>query len=477
MSVLEPKHGSLVPRVITHRNGQYSECNDQFVDVAGFSATSATSLVDEFFDLNSIAGVGGIAASQASGSLSLVANTTPNAEYLVRSKNAYSGSFRMKASSGLSQRIANNNFAIILADLIGERLSYNIINSTTVDVTIPGNNFTDRMQGQSLNIGGITGAAGVPGRYAIASVTGEVVRFTVSGWPSSGIGTCTIFGRNYVRNLFTGTTLTNVNWDTQRNGWATGDTVATINTTASPGTIIINEMTGREAFLYDKLRATSTTPNVAVRASRDENIPDQDVDLYVFLWVFNGTVAPASNTTWTLGHIAVEIFANNPVYVQGFRSQGAANPVPTSIQNSPTVTANLGTGSLGAGTNAIGDVGVQYRASTTGAASVSPVTSPLVPAGQSVKASVGRVVGYDLHNQAAARRFVKFFNATAVTMGTTSALFEVALDPGQTKTISLPGGIGFATGIMIAVTSGRGLTDNTATGLALGDVTGHVSFA
>lgn len=147
------------------------------------------------------------------------------------------------------------------------------------------------------------------------------------------------------------------------------------------------------------------------------------------------------------------------------------------VYNLPAGATSQTIAALVAGANAIGDVGVQYRGNATGAASASPVTSPLVPAGQSLKASAGRLAGYDLHNAAASRRYVKFFNATTVTMGTTAALFEVCLEPNQTKTISYTAGIGFSTGIQIAVTSGRGLTDNTTTGIALGDVTGHVDWA
>ena len=44
---------------------------------------------------------------------------------------------------------------------------------------------------------GITGAAGVSGRYAIASIfDADTINFTLSGWPDSGIGTCTLFGCN-----------------------------------------------------------------------------------------------------------------------------------------------------------------------------------------------------------------------------------------------------------------------------------------
>ncbi len=442
----------------------------QFIDTAGFSAVGASTL-DVFFNAP-VVGTG-VTYNQAAGALNIVAGVSTNAEFLARSVRSYRGSMRLRSSHILSQRIVNNNFALLLADLIASGATYTIVNSTTVEIGVTAHGFNTTMIGQFCLLGGITGAAGVPGRYAIASLPDvNTIRFTVAGWPASGSGTLTVFGRNYLRNLFTGTTVTNVNWDVQRNGWATGDTVATINTTASPGTVLMSALTGREAWLGDKLRATSTAPSIALRAFRDENIPDPNIPLFVFLWSFNGTTAPASSTTWTLGHVSVEDHPNQEVFIGGVRPQGTNNPLPIVFQSAQSVNATLI-----ASTILAGDVGVQYRGNATGAASASPVTSPLVPAGQSIKGAAGRLAGYDLHNAAASRRYVKFYNATTVTMGTTAALFEVCLEPNQTKTISFSAGVGFSTGIQIAVTSGRGLTDNTTTGLALGDVTGHVDWA
>lgn len=305
---------------------------------AGFSAVGS-SVLDAFFN-TPIVGTG-VTYNQGSGSLNILTGTNTNAEFLARSARSFRGSMLLKFSIIASQRIANSNFAVLLADLVGEGLTYNIVSATQVDVTIPSHGWTSQMVGQFVQIGGFTGAAAVPGRYAIASITNSnVVRFTVSGFPATGSGTCTVFGRNYVRNLFTGATATTMNWDAQRNGWATGDTFSNINTTASPGTVVYNDLRGREFFLQDKLRASAASPNTTTRASRDENIPDPTTDLHVFIWSFNGTVAPASTTTFTLGHVSVETFANQPVYIQGFRPQGTINQLPVNIVAGtlPTVT-------------------------------------------------------------------------------------------------------------------------------------------
>lgn len=165
--------------------------------------------------------------------------------------------------------------------------------------------------------------------------------------------------------------------------------------------------------------------------------------------------------------------------IQAF-SRVSTEPWTAAVQAIAQPTAgnlNATIASLPTGTNLAADFAIQVRANATGAASATPITSPATPAGQSVKGSAGRLLGYDLQNNSAATRYVKFFNTTSVTMGTTGALFEVALNAGQSKTLQIPAGIGFGTGIFIAVTSGRGLTDNTATGLAAGDITGHIDFA
>ena len=126
--------------------------------------------------------------------------------------------------------------------------------------------------------------------------------------------------------------------------------------------------------------------------------------------------------------------------------------------------------------NLIGDVGFQYRATSTGAATAVSILSPVTPAGALMKSGAGRLIGCFLTNTAAALRSVKFYNATSVTMGTTSAAFEIDLPQNAYGTFNLPGGIGFTTGIMTATTAAKGLTDNTATGLAASDVSGTCWF-
>lgn len=145
------------------------------------------------------------------------------------------------------------------------------------------------------------------------------------------------------------------------------------------------------------------------------------------------------------------------------------------VSNNLTIGTNA---ALVAGTAAIGDVGMQYRANATGGASVVSVLSPATPAAATVKASAGRLIGWQLQNSSTGLRSVKLFNATAPTLGTTAAIFEIDIPAGGRAEMNLPGGVGaFGTACTYSVTSAKGLTDNTATGLAANDVSGSIFFA
>lgn len=139
---------------------------------------------------------------------------------------------------------------------------------------------------------------------------------------------------------------------------------------------------------------------------------------------------------------------------------------------SGTVTANIGTGALAAGTNAIGDVGVQYRATATGAATLTNINCPATPAAQQLKSGAGRLVGLNLFNTSASTRWLKIFNlaSASVTPGTTAATTEIGIPAGGRLEFRQEGGAAFSTGITVMITGGAGLTNNTAVTLA--DVTG-----
>ena len=312
----------------------------QDMQTAGFGSSGA-SVLDDMFVQTPIVGTG-VTYNQTNSALNILTGTTPSAEFLARSTMSFKGTMRLRFGISASQRIINNNLQVSLADLIGENLAFNIVSSTLVDVTLTAHGFTSINIGQSMNIAGL-GEVGIPGRYAIQSIPdANTIRFTVAGWSASGTGTCTLFGYNQIKNLLTGILATQMTFDSQRNGWPFGDSVATINTTAGVGTVLLNEITGRDVFLMDALRASSATPNFATRASRYENIPEQTTPLYVFIWNFNGTTAPVSTTTFALSSLSVENFANVPMYIQGFRAQGQQNALPVILLPGGAAIGNVG---------------------------------------------------------------------------------------------------------------------------------------
>lgn len=129
------------------------------------------------------------------------------------------------------------------------------------------------------------------------------------------------------------------------------------------------------------------------------------------------------------------------------------------------------------GTALIGDVGVQYRPSATGASSQFSVMSTAIPVATTVKATNGRLVGLILNNSSAAIRSVKFFNQPVggITLGTTPAVWEIDIPAGQTLYIEQEGGIAFTSAISYAITGAKGLLDNTA--ITLNDVSGVILYA
>jgi hypothetical protein len=121
--------------------------------------------------------------------------------------------------------------------------------------------------------------------------------------------------------------------------------------------------------------------------------------------------------------------------------------------------------------------GMAYYSTTTGAASFVSVQSPATPAVTTIKSSAGRLIGFCLTNSAASLRSVKLFNATAPTLGTTSAQFAIDIPAGASINFEMDGGMAFATAMTYSVTAAKGLTDNTSTGLAVSDVTGFFTYA
>lgn len=120
-------------------------------------------------------------------------------------------------------------------------------------------------------------------------------------------------------------------------------------------------------------------------------------------------------------------------------------------------------------------VGVQYVANATGAASATHIVSAATTNATLVKNAAGRVVGWSFANNSASWRYVKLHNqATAPTAGT-GVVRTIGIPPGGLAQLSIPGGIAFATGIGLTIVTGA--TDADATAVGAGEVVGELVFA
>lgn len=286
----------------------------------------------------------GQTVSQSGGNLVITAGTTARSETIVRSNSTFSGSIISRAQITLSQRIANNNFYVEMVDVIGDGLAMTVNSSTSITVTIPSNPFTAQNSGQSVIIGNITGVAGVPGRYTIASVSGNNVTFVVSGWPASGTGTVSLFGWNYYQLLYSGTNATSASFDTQRNGWNSGSLGFSTSSTAAPGDMGIMTADDGNAYIIDQAVTAATSQATAVRGSRVVNVPVETTPLYCQIRVLNSTTGPGSSTTLTVGLISVERYFPVPVTINNIKPQGVANSMPVNVQGA--ISATILSGSL-----------------------------------------------------------------------------------------------------------------------------------
>jgi hypothetical protein len=323
----------------------------QHVSRIGFAKAISGGVDTDFFET---AGIGsGMTVNQTGGNLVITTGTTARSETIIRSIASWKGGIRLRARVTLSQRIINQNFIIELVDVIGDGLAYTINSATSITVTIPNNTYTAQNVGQSVSIGGFSGTGTfLSGRYPIASVSGNNVTFTVSGF-AAGTGTCSLFGMNFYRLLYQGTTATNLTYNTARNGYQNADVTATINTTASPGHLAI--LTGNDLLssIHDQLVASGTGVQSTLRATAVENIPD-DKNLRLQVRVLNLATAPASTTTLTIGLLSIGNYANQDVVIEDIR-QMSPNPLPVEILRNVSqavtgsVTATLGAATVRAG--------------------------------------------------------------------------------------------------------------------------------
>ncbi len=415
----------------------------------------------------------GMAVSQSGGNLVVTSGTTANDDTILRSVAAYSGDLTLRAAVALSQRIANNNFIISLTDVLGDALALTVNSATSITVNLPNHGLTAQNVGQGLSIGAISGVSGaIPGRYAIASIVdANNINITVSGWPASGSGTCSLFGLNWHRIVYNGTTATSANIDCGCNGWFSGDTAITIRTTASPGHIAVMNVEDGVVSWGDMFTVGYATQlQVITRGTRFVYVPPITKPLFLQIEILNGSTAPASTTTLTIQMLAVEQYKATAVQVTSTRTQTGTGCLPVNVVQDDGI---LTVGTINAGTNLIGDVGSQVRATAGGVATFARLVSAAATTNAtSVKASAGRVYAITAYNAAAAVRYLKLYNeASAPTVGTDTPVLTFAIGPAQQFNLTVMDvGIYFSTGIAYALTTGSADSDTGA--LTAADVVG-----
>lgn len=403
--------------------------------------------------------INSMTVSQANGNLIVATGVNARAEFLARSVTSFKSSMILKEATILSQRIANQNFLVMLADKIGDDLAVTVNSATSITVTLPAHGFTEVNVGQSMFIGGINGVAGVQGRYAIASIpSADTINFTVAGWPASGTGTVDLFGWNFVKLHYSGTVASNMLFDASRQGWASGDTTATINTTAAPGHIATKILDGRTVRLSDSSVSITSANTTTTRSGRQVNMPDEDVELYVYVWSYNGATAPASTTTWTLGFWSVEEYDNTPVYIAGIRNDGGFDGLGVRNTSGNNMTVSIA------------------PLAWLGANSTHKLTSAATTNATLVKSSAANINSLIADNTSASLRYLKIANsATIAVPGTTTPVYTFPLLPNSMRNIDCGAfGIRLATGFTYWITGAPGDLDTTAIGA--GEVFVNCSF-
>jgi hypothetical protein len=223
--------------------------------------------------------------------------------------------------------------------------------------------------------------------------------------------------------------------------------------------------TSRAYFLQDGITvATITYPNPAVSNN-----------LFLIAGQANAGTAPTAAPTLVASVASAADGADN----NGTISDATYPSVRATVKKANTAVAATDTAlavglhpttQLPSGTNTLGQVGVNAGTNLVGAVSVgsttrssSFTTSTTTNTATVAKASAGDLQTLLIANTAASAQYVKLYNATADTLGTTAAVIDVPVAAGTTISLNLgANGLRMTTGIAYAVTGAAGLTNNTA---------------
>lgn len=195
---------------------------------------------------------------------------------------------------------------------------------------------------------------------------------------------------------------------------------------------------------------------------------------WVSLSALNATIGAWVQSSTTTGiftipvatkfvRVAATAFVSGPI--TGAAIGGCVPPIMTSNSIIVNSSANL-----------IGDVGFATRTTTLNTSTRQKVITTASTNATSVKASAGRVYGYQFSNTTASYKYVKLYNkASAPTVGTDVPVETIAVPPNGQVSLMNVFGVFLATGIALAVTGVAADTDATAT--AANDVIGALIYA
>jgi len=127
--------------------------------------------------------------------------------------------------------------------------------------------------------------------------------------------------------------------------------------------------------------------------------------------------------------------------------------------NTITVDGTVAVSGISAGSNLIGDVQLQPRASSTGWDKV--MFLDIDSTAQTIKSGAGKLGGYYIFNASAATVYVKIYNLTSVNPASDVPVMALGVPAGSAANLSDANGIGFSTGIMVRAVTAVG---NTSTG-------------
>ncbi len=227
---------------------------------------------------------------------------------------------------------------------------------------------------------------------------------------------------------------------------------------------------------------------MAVAAPTDASVDANDIGMVAMttaralkndLTTIAGTAAVNGSGTAT-GALRVELPTNGTGVIATVGAVTAiTNALPAGTNGIGKLTANSGVDigdvdvtSISAGSNLVGDVGIQPRTTNgfdTFMASGSDGSSILVATAQAAKAAAGKVFGYYIYNPESAVTFVHFYNTAqgSVTVGTTNPLFTLPIPPTSAANLMSEIGITFGTAITVAATTTAGGNTAPATGVSL----------